>query len=145
MRVPMKVDYGVRALVELAGHVGEGPLPTAEIASRQEIPEPYLDQVLSVLQKFGIIRSRRGPRGGYTLAKSASDIDLGMVMATLDGTGAPLICIEDPAECTFSGACAQREVWQTVDEAVQNVLSMTTIADLAARQQHMVSHGMYYI
>ena len=145
MRVPMKVDYGVRALVELAGHVGEGPLPTAEIASRQEIPEPYLDQVLSVLQKSGIIRSRRGPRGGYTLAKSASDIDLGMVMGTLDGTGAPLICIEDPAECTFSGACAQREVWQTVDEAVQNVLSMTTIADLAARQQHMVSHGMYYI
>ena len=145
MRVPMKVDYGVRALVELANHVGEGPLPTSEIASRQEIPEPYLDQVLSVLQKFGIIRSRRGPQGGYTLTKSPSDINLGMVMGPLDGTVAPLVCIEEPAECTFSGACAQREVWQTVVATVQNVLGMTTIADIATRQQQLVSRGMYYI
>ena len=145
MRVPMKVDYGVRALVELARHVGDGPLPTAEIAARQGIPEPYLDQVLSTLQKFGVVRSRRGPQGGHTLAKSPSEINLGMVMGTLEGTGSPLVCIEDPAECTLSGACAQREVWQTVDATVQNILSMTTIADLAVRQQHLVSRGMYYI
>lgn len=145
MRIPMKVDYGVRALVELARHAGGGPLPTAEIASRQGIPEPYLDQVLSTLQKFGFIRSRRGPQGGHTLARSPSEINLGMVMGTLEGTGAPLVCIEAPGECTLSGACAQREVWQTVEATVQNVLSTTTIADLAERQQHMASRGMYYI
>ncbi|MEE8442129.1 MAG: Rrf2 family transcriptional regulator [Dehalococcoidia bacterium] len=144
MRIPMKVDYGVRALVELARQV-DGPLPTAEIASRQGIPEPYLDQVLSVLQKFGFVRSRRGPQGGHTLARSPSDINLGMVMGTLDGTGAPLVCIEDPEECTLSGACAQREVWQTVEATVQNVLRTTTIADLAVRQRNMASRGMYYI
>ena len=145
MRVPMKVDYGVRALVELAQHVGEAPLPTSEIASRQEIPEPYLDQVLSTLQKFGIIRSRRGPQGGHVLAKAPGEINLGMVMGTLEGTGAPLVCIEDPMGCTLSGACAQREVWQTIEATVNNVLSTTTLADLAVRQQHLVSRGMYYI
>ncbi|MBI4340447.1 MAG: Rrf2 family transcriptional regulator [Chloroflexi bacterium] len=145
MRIPMKVDYGVRALVELAQHEEERPLSTSEIASRQDIPEPYLDQVLAVLQKFGFIRSRRGPQGGHTLARSPGDINLGMVVGTLEGTGAPLVCIEYPSECTLSAACAQREVWQTVESTVQNVLNTTTIADLAARQQHLVSRGMYYI
>jgi Rrf2 family protein len=136
MRVLMKVDYGVRALVELAQRDGQGPMSTAEIASRQDIPEPYLDQVLSVLQKFGFIRSRRGPQG---------EISLGMVVGTLEGTGAPLVCIEDPGECTLSSACAQREVWQTVEATVHNVLNTTTIGDLASRQQHLVGRGMYYI
>ena len=145
MRVSMKVDYGVRALVELAQHWGEKPLPTSEIATRQDIPEPYLDQVLSTLQKFGVIRSRRGPQGGHTLAKRPDEINLGMVMGTLEGTGAPLVCIENPTECTLSSACAQREVWQTVGATVQNVLNTTTVADLALRQQHIASRGMYYI
>jgi Rrf2 family protein len=141
----MKVDYGVRALVELAQHNDETPLPTSEIASRQSIPEPYLDQVLAVLQKFGFVRSRRGPQGGHTLARNPNDISLGMVVGTLEGTGGPLLCIEHPSECTLSAACAQREVWQTVEATVQNVLDTTTIADLASRQQYLVSRGMYYI
>jgi Rrf2 family protein len=145
MRVLMKVDYGVRALVELAQRDGQGPMSTAEIASRQDIPEPYLDQVLSVLQKFGFIRSRRGPQGGHILAQSPGEISLGMVVGTLEGTGAPLVCIEDPGECTLSSACAQREVWQTVEATVHNVLNTTTIGDLASRQQHLVGRGMYYI
>lgn len=141
----MKVDYGVRALVELAQHDDETPLPTSEIASRQGIPEPYLDQVLAVLQKFGFVRSRRGPQGGHTLARNPNDINLGMVVGTLEGTAALLLCIEHPSECTLSAACAQREVWQTVEDTVQNVLDTTTIADLASRQQHLASRGMYYI
>lgn len=145
MRVPMKVDYGVRALVELARHYGEGPVQTAEIAGRQGIPEPYLDQLLTTLHKFGYIRSRRGPQGGHTLAKSPAEINLNMIMATLEGTSAPLGCMEEPTECTLSSACAQREVWRTVEEAVQTMLSSTTIADLANRQRHLAVRGIYQI
>ena len=135
MRIPMKVDYGVRALVDLALH-GEGkPIRTAEIASRQSIPEPYLDQVLTVLNKFGFIRSRRGPQGGHMLAKPTSDISLGDVMGTLEGRSSPLDCIEDATECTLSSACAQREIWRGVEEAVQEILSSTSIADLVFRQR----------
>ena len=145
MRVPMKVDYGVRALVDLAQRYGEGPVQTAEIASRQSVPEPYLDQLLTTLHKFGYIRSRRGPQGGHTLAKSPAEINLNMIMATLEGTAAPLGCIEEPAVCTLSTTCAQRDVWRTVEEAVQTMLSSTTIADLANRQRHLSMRGIYQI
>ena len=145
MRVPMKVDYGIRALVELARHNPNGHLSTAEIARRQEIPEPYLDQLLSTLQKFGLIRSRRGPQGGHKLAKGSEQINLEMVVNTLEGTVEPLVCLEAPEECTLSSACAQREVWQIVGETVNNVLRSTTIADLAVRQQRLSGSGMYFI
>ena len=145
MRVPMKVDYGIRALVELAQHTEGGHLATAEIARRQEIPEPYLDQLLAALQKFGLIRSRRGPQGGHMLAKSSGQINLEMVMNTLEGTLEPLVCLESPDECVLSSACAQREVWQIVGDTVNNVLRSTTIAELAIRQQRLASRGMYYI
>ena len=145
MKVPMKVDYGVRALVELAQRYGSGSVQTVEIAERQSIPEPYLDQLLATLGKFGFIRSRRGPQGGHVLAKAPHEISLGMVMAGLEGTAAPLDCIDEPAECNLSRICAQREVWRSVEDAVQSVLNSTTIADLASRQERLQNRGMYHI
>jgi Rrf2 family protein len=135
MRIPMKVDYGVRALVELAQRNGNQPVRTAEIAKKQHIPEPYLDQVLTALNKFGFIHSRRGPSGGHVLAKPPEEISLGDIMAKLEGRNAPLDCIEQPSECTLSAACAQREVWQSVEDAIEKVLNMTSIANLASRQK----------
>ncbi|MBI4337114.1 MAG: Rrf2 family transcriptional regulator [Chloroflexi bacterium] len=145
MRVPMKVDYGVRALVDLAHHYGQGPVQTAEIASRQSVPEPYLDQLLTTLSKFGFVRSRRGPQGGHMLARPPSEVTLEMIVSTLEGSSAPLDCIEEPAECILSRACAQRDVWRSVEEAVQAVLSSTTLADLANRQRQLAVRGMYQI
>nr|MCS5654636.1 Rrf2 family transcriptional regulator [Dehalococcoidia bacterium] len=83
MKIPMKVDYGVRALVELALHYGEGHTQTAVIARQQGIPEAYLDQLMTSLNKFGFVQSRRGPQGGHSLAMNPKDIDLNMVMEHL--------------------------------------------------------------
>jgi len=132
MRVPMKVDYGVRALVDLAQQDGGQPVRTAEIALRQHIPEPYLDQVLTTLNKFGFIRSRRGPRGGHLLAKDPADITLSDVVGTLEGRTPPLDCLVDEGDCVLSGSCTQREIWRGVEDAVQQVLNATTIQALAA-------------
>ena len=145
MRVSMRVDYGVRALIDLTHHYEQGPVQTAEIASRQSIPEPYLDQLLTTLSKVGFIKSRRGPQGGHVLARPPIEITLEQVMQNLEGSTAPLDCFDNPAECTLSGACAQRDVWRSVEEAVQSVLSSTTIAGLANRQRQLTSHGMYQI
>ena len=112
MRIPMKVDYGVRALVELALHYGESPTQTAAIAAKQRIPEAYLDQLLTTLHKAGFIRSRRGPHGGHSLVIDPAEIDLGTVVATLAGTSPPLDCFIWPDECLLSSTCAQREIWQ---------------------------------
>ncbi|GBD11899.1 HTH-type transcriptional regulator CymR [bacterium HR23] len=145
MRVSMKVDYGVRALVELAQRYGEGPVPTADVAAHQNIPEPYLDQLLSILNKSGLVRSRRGPQGGHMLARPPHEITLEMVMRTLEGTSAPLDCLDEPSECILSSACAQRQIWRSVEEAVQSVLSSTSIADLANRQRQLSTRGLYQI
>lgn len=136
MRIPMKVDYGVRALVDLALRAESGrPIRTADIAGRQNIPEPYLDQVLTTLNKFGFIRSRRGPQGGHVLAKAASEIRLSDVVETLEGRTAPLDCIDDMNECKLAVGCAQRSIWQDVEEAIHQVLTTTTVGDLAERQR----------
>lgn len=131
MRVPMKVDYGVRALVDLAQQGSERPIRTAEIAKRQHIPEPYLDQVLTNLNKFGFIKSRRGPRGGHLLAKRSADITLSDVVAALEGRTPPLDCILDADDCVLSGSCTQRDIWSGVEDAIQTVLAATTIWQLA--------------
>ena len=131
MRVPMKVDYGVRALVDLAQQGSERPIRTTEIANRQHIPEPYLDQVLTNLNKFGFIRSRRGPRGGHLLARQPAEITLSDVVAALEGRTSPLDCITDADDCLLSGSCTQRDIWSGVEDAIQKVLTATTILQLA--------------
>jgi Rrf2 family protein len=140
MRIPMKVDYGVRALADLALEAEAGrPVRTAEIAARQNIPEPYLDQVLTTLNKLGFIRSRRGPSGGHVLARSATEITLDDVVTTLEGRIAPLDCVDDVKECALATACAQRDIWRDVDEAVHRVLINTSAGDLAERQGVLAS------
>ncbi len=145
MKVPMKVDYGVRALVDLALNYGEGPVQAAEIAYRQGIPEAYLDQLMTTLHKFGFIISRRGPQGGHRLAMDPSEIKLSMVMATLDGHSSPLDCLINPDDCVFSDSCAQQEVWKAVEEAIQNLLSSISLADLAQRQRGLVKETVYQL
>lgn len=134
MKIPMRVDYGVRALVELALHYGDGPVPTADIAAKQGIPVAYLDQLMASLNKFGFVVSRRGPRGGHSLALPPAAINLSMVMSRLDANSSPLDCLVNPLDCVLSDSCAQQEVWKSVEDAIRELLSNITLADLAQRQ-----------
>ena len=145
MKVPMKVDYGVRALVELALNYGEGAVQTAEIAYRQGIPEAYLDQLMTTLHKLGFIISRRGPQGGHRLAMDPNEIKLSMVMSTLDRNSSPLDCLINPDDCVFSDSCAQQEVWKSVEDAIQNLLSSISLADLAERQRCLIEEPVYQL
>lgn len=145
MRIPMRVDYGVRALIELAQASSTTPMRTAEIARNQGIPEAYLDQVLTTLHKAGLIHSRRGPQGGHILAKDPSCIDLARIMGILEGRAPVLDCLREPDGCSLSGACAQREVWALFEESVQDLLSKTTIADMVLRQQELIAKDVHQI
>ena len=142
MKIPMRVDYGVRALVELALHYGEGSVQTADIASNQGIPEAYLDQLMSTLHKYGFVVSRRGPQGGHRLAMDPQDINLYMVMSTLDGNLSPIDCLITPTDCVFSDSCAQQEVWKSVEEAVEEVLRNIKISDLVQRNRVLATQAV---
>ena len=137
MRIPMKVDYGVRALVELAMHYGQGQVQTSEIAARQGIPESYLVQLMTTLNRCGFVRSRRGPQGGHTLAVDPATVNLHMIMTTLDGNSSPLDCLTYASDCIFADSCAQQEIWKSVEDAIANVLTSITLEHLAQRQVYL--------
>ncbi len=146
MKVSTKGDYGVRALVELAHRYGQGPVQSAEIASRQEVPEPYLDQLLTTLRRAGFIRSVRGPQGGHALIHEPAEVRLSEVMVALEGSLAPIACVDDPDACTRTGGCIQREVWERVRDATQEILESVSIGDLAEKEREQDHNGgRYYI
>lgn len=144
MKVSTKGDYGVRALVELAHRYGQGPVQSATIASRQEIPEPYLDQLLTTLRRAGFIRSVRGPQGGHALINEPHTVRMSDVMVVLEGTLAPSACVDDPDACKKEGGCVQREVWERVRDATQEILDSVSIADLAEKERENSHNGGRY-
>ncbi|MGH2585048.1 MAG: RrF2 family transcriptional regulator [Dehalococcoidia bacterium] len=144
MRVSTKGDYGIRALVELAQHCGEGPVQSAEIARRQCIPEPYLDQLLTTLRRAGFIRSVRGPQGGHALLREPDEIRLNEVIEALEGSLSPIACLDEP-NCTKPGACAQRDVWEEVRRATHEILAGVTIGDLSEKEREATAAPRYYI
>ncbi|HZU67546.1 MAG TPA: Rrf2 family transcriptional regulator [Ktedonobacteraceae bacterium] len=145
MKLTMKGDYGLRAMLDMAAYYGQGPIESADIANRQYIPEQYLDQILMALRKEGLVKSVRGPRGGHMLAKPPSHITMGEVMHALEGYVPPMECLPNPDFCKLSPGCALREVWQKIDAMTQQVLNTTTIEELAQRHRTGSNETMYYI
>lgn len=145
MRISMKADYAVRAVVDLGHRYGQGLVQSAEIAQRQYIPEAYLDQLLTALRKAGIVRSLRGPQGGHELARPPDQITMEVVVTTLEGPFTPVECLENIPFCALVPGCGQREVWHEVQAAVQSILTRHTIADLVAREKERRERIVYYI
>ena len=138
MRISTKGDYGVRALVDLALHSGEGPVLRTDIARRQRVPEAYLDHLLAQLRRDGFVRSTRGPGGGHQLARPAEEICLLHVIESLEGSIAPLACLEDEPADDDREACAQQWVWREIYDYTRQFLSGVSVADLAARERERV-------
>lgn len=145
MKLTMKGDYGLRAMLDMAAYYGQGPIESADIARRQYIPEQYLDQILMALRKEGLVKSVRGPKGGHMLARSPAEITMAQVMQALEGYVPPMECLPNPDFCKLSPGCALREVWQQIDAMTQQVLGATTIEQLAQRHQIDSLETMYYI
>lgn len=145
MRISMRTDYGVRAIVDLAQHYGQGPVQSKDIAVRQGIPEAYLDQLLAGLRKAGLVHSTRGPQGGHVLARPPAEITLGQVVTALEGTQAPIACLEGAENCFLVPGCAQREIWAQLQELTWRLLDATTIDEMARRQAVGRLEARYFI
>lgn len=145
MRVSSRSDYGLRALIELAGHYGSGPLQSSEIALRRHVPEQYLDQLLTTLRKAGFIRSLRGPSGGHELARAPAAISVLDVIEALEGSLSPVSWLDDPPETTdHPHQCGQRQIWERIRAATSEILASYTIADLLEREPQATA-GRYSI
>lgn len=110
---------------------GEGaPISGAAIAERQKISITYLEQLLNKLRRSGLIKTMRGPSGGYMLVKKPSQISVGDVVRAADGPIALADCVGQAATCRGSGCCSTRSLWESLSKKVSKVLDSTTLADL---------------
>ncbi len=137
MNISAKSKYAVRALVELAQHNGDQPVPIADISARKEIPLQFLEQLFSSLRKAGILNSHRGVRGGFSFKKLPEDVSVLEVVEALDGSVAPASCTVG-APCDKKETCAVQEVWADAKRSLEQVLSDARIADLAHKESLMM-------
>ena len=136
MRISTKGRYGLRAMVDLAIHYSEGQITLSSIAERQEISESYLEQLLNTLKKAGLVNSTRGHQGGYILTKDPGEITLFSIVEVLEGTLAPVHCIEkfQTLECKRKDICVTKGVWEKVRNSICNVLEEITLKELVDEQ-----------
>jgi Rrf2 family protein len=129
-------EYGVRLMVELARHYGSGPVSLSEMAEHEDLPRPYLEQLVVSLREAGLVTSTRGARGGYELSRDPSAIRMIEVITALEGPVAPMVCAsDDPHDqeaCQRAGFCNVERLWQRVRDAIVGALSSMTLDELAA-------------
>lgn len=145
MKLSSRTRYGMRAILELAKEYGNAPLQIKTIADREDISNKYLEQLIAMLKAAGLVRSIRGPRGGYLLAKPPSEIMLKEVFVTLEGPMVPAECLEHPEFCPRCMDCVTRDIWYELQGAIDGVLESVTLADLVEKTQGSSKTSNYHI
>jgi len=135
MRLSTKGEYASRAMLELSLNYKERPLHIREISAAQDIPARFLEQILLLLKRAGYLRSKKGPNGGYYLAKPPSEINVAEVIRVMDGPLAPIDCVSVTAHeaCPREDFCGLKWLWKDVRDAIAEILEKTTFRDLAER------------
>ncbi len=141
MKISTKGRYAVRVMLDLAlNNTGEC-IKVKDIAGRQGISEKYLEQIIAVLNKAGYVKSARGAQGGYRMAKAPAEYTVGMILRLTEGSMAPVACLEEgAAKCERRDICDTLEVWQTLYEAVNNVIDNVTIEDLVEKHKRRMEN-----
>lgn len=135
MKLSTRGRYGTRALLDLALRDGDGPVPLKDIAQRQQISLLYLEHLIAPLVAVGMIKSMRGAHGGVWLGKSPQEIKLSEVVGLLEGSLAPVDCVNDPKACPRSDSCVMRDIWVELKEAMDGVLESKTLQNLVDMQR----------
>jgi len=136
MKLSTRTRYGMRALLELAIHYGEGPVLIKDIATRQQFSQYYLEQIMVQLRAAGLVRSLRGARGGIILSRAPSEIKLSEAFIVLGGMeSCPVECVEATELCKRSSICAMHDIWTELRASMSHVLESKTLQDLAEMQK----------
>ena len=130
--ISTKSRYGLRALMELAREQKSEHLSLGELASRQNISHKYLEAIFGMLQKNGIVRSRRGPSGGYMLAKEPADITLLEILHAVEGPLTIVDCLSHESICKASETCPSRTVWKKLEDHIAGFLAEQTLDRMLA-------------
>jgi len=137
VRITTLAEYGVICALHLARRVAEGPITGREIADVEQLPPDYVEQILLRLRRAGLIRSTRGARGGYMLARDAESISIRDVIAASETTTFDLHCVSHPVgeeRCSSSHNCSIRPVWMLLQRKIDDVLDSVRLSDLLSEE-----------
>ena len=145
MSFSTKGEYGVRLMVQLGRRYGHGPASLAEIATAEDLPRAYLEQLVMSLRDAGLVSSTRGAHGGYELTSPPSEIRMSDVLRALEGPIAPMICATDDPEhglvCDRTSSCTVNLLWVRVRDAIAGALEGMTLADLVPQRHELLAVG----
>lgn len=141
MKISTKGRYALRLMLDLALNSGGTAVPLRDVARRQEISDKYLEQIVTQLSRAGLVRSVRGAGGGYLLTRDPKEYTVGEILRVLEGTLAPVSCVEGVACCQRAEHCVTLEVWQQIQAAVSGVVDHLTLADLVERYHQKCPEG----
>ena len=130
MKVSTRGRYALRLMLDLAMNNTGEPVRLKDVAKRQEISEKYLEQIISILNKAGFVRSVRGPSGGYSLKRKPEEYTVGMILRLTEGSLAPVDCVEDGTDCGRANQCVTVLLWKKLNDAINGVVDNITLADL---------------
>ena len=134
MNVSTKGRYALRAMLDLAMQPGGEPTLIKDISRRQEISDLYLEQLFNRLKTAGLLRSIRGPKGGFMLNKPAVEIRLIDIFEAMEGPVSPVDCVDNATLCTRADSCVTRDLWMEIKQVLEEVLDSTTLEDLVKRE-----------
>ncbi len=137
LRLSTKGQYGVRAMFEIARSYNSGPVTIKEISEKQDVSVAYLEQILNQLRKSGIIRSVRGPGGGYVLSRKPDDVSIGEILKELEGPVAITSCLDPKEGCMRVDGCVTHLLWKSLGENIEAFLNKMTLNDLLKGHQLM--------
>lgn len=139
MKLSTKGRYGLRALIDLAQYSGSEPVSITSISDRQGISERYLEQLMSLLKKGGLVKSVRGAGGGYVLAKEISEISVGDVLRALEGSLEPVACSGFDTEdcCKAADNCVTKYVWQKINDSINRTVDEIKLDQLVEESRRL--------
>ena len=136
MKISTKGRYALRMLIDLAEHEGDGFIALKDIAERQSISKKYLEQIVPILSRSGILRTNRGSQGGYALAKEPDHVTVGEILRLTEGSLSPVVCLDgDPAQCPRSADCRTLPVWQGLNRVINEYLDGITLRSILDSQR----------
>lgn len=136
MKISTKGRYALRLMIDLATNDEGNPIRIKDVAKRQNISDKYLEQIISILNKAGFVKSVRGPQGGYILKKKPEEYTVGTILRLTEGSLAPVACVEeDETDCERQNSCVTYLLWKRLNVAINEVVDTTTLKDLVDCQQ----------
>ena len=131
MKISTKGRYALRLLLDLGEHRGDGFVSLKEIAERQDISKKYLEQIIPILNKTGVLRTNRGAQGGYMLARTPDKYTVGEILRLTEGSLAPVACLEqEPNLCERQESCTTLPVWRGLYRVINDYLDNITLQDI---------------